>query len=124
MVDLREYEEIDCPLCKGKGQYEGRDCPECRGDARMQRRFADQSTSVSTKKLIARSVTARDGAKGRIVPPVGATLAFIGAIWKASRFATIKVLTVRCAKGAGPTKEMIAPLAVARVKWNVDMHRT
>lgn len=41
-VDLRDFQPIDCPVCKGKGKFKGDDCPACGGDATMERRFAER----------------------------------------------------------------------------------
>jgi len=40
-VDLRDFDQINCPLCDGKGRHEGDDCPVCHGDGKMDRRFAE-----------------------------------------------------------------------------------
>lgn len=40
--DGHDYEDVDCPACKGKGHF-GRydECPECHGNCQMERRFAE-----------------------------------------------------------------------------------
>lgn len=40
LVDERDYEQIECAVCRGRGLRGGDDCPACGGEGTLERRYA------------------------------------------------------------------------------------
>lgn len=50
-VDVEQYRNVKCPLCKGRGQFDGEDCPACRAQGEMPRGQADELDLSDYKKV-------------------------------------------------------------------------
>lgn len=50
-IDLSDYDNVDCPLCSGKGSYKQGRCPECDGAKTMLRKFAKRVDTFMYKMI-------------------------------------------------------------------------
>jgi DnaJ-class molecular chaperone len=45
-VDVSQYADVECPLCKGSGDFRGEVCPEC-GDEREMPQWRAERVDLS-----------------------------------------------------------------------------